>query len=223
MANNISNYQKIKKNKNMIDRLIQYFIFIIYKLFSYKSYFVICKIRRRLYSYWIRNAFFHIGEGSLLADIKLLYGAEHISIGSKTCFSYHLYLTAWENSKTKCDSIMISIGSNCFFGAYNHITSANRITIGDGCLTGKCVTITDNSHGYTDKETLKISPTQRDIISKGPVVIGNNVWIGDKATILPGVIIGDGAVIGANSVVTKDIPPYSIACGNPARIIKSNN
>lgn len=56
--------------------------------------------------------------------------------------------------------------------------------------------------------------------SKGDVSIGKNVWIGEKATILPGVTIGEGSIIGANSVVTKNIPPYSIACGIPAKVIK---
>ena len=64
-------------------------------------------------------------------------------------------------------------------------------------------------------------PLERPITSKGPVVIGNNVWIGDKATILPGVTIGDGAVIAANAVVTKDVPAYSVVGGNPARVIKN--
>ena len=86
-------------------------------------------------------------------------------------------------------------------------------------LTGKWVTITDNSHGETDKDTLGMRPQKRTITSKGPVVIGNNVWIGDKATILPGVIIGDGAVIAANAVVTKDVPAYSVVGGNRAKII----
>lgn len=114
------------------------------------------------------------------------------------------------------------IGNNCSFGAYNHITCANRVAIGDSLLTGKWVTITDNSHGETDKSTLEMRPQERPITSKGPVVIGNNVWIGDKATILPGVTIGDGAVIAANAVVTKDVPAYSVVGGNPAKVIKRN-
>ena len=69
-------------------------------------------------------------------------------------------------------------------------------------------------------EYLNIDPLRRPIISKGPVSIGKNVWIGDKATILPNVSIGDGAIIAANAVITKDVPPYSVAGGNPAKIIR---
>lgn len=103
-----------------------------------------------------------------------------------------------------------------------HITAINRITIGNDVLTGRWVTITDNSHGDTDYSTLQMRPVSRPLISKGPVLIGNNVWIGDKVTILPGVTIGEGAVIAANAVVTKDIPAYSVAVGNPARVIKQH-
>ena len=116
----------------------------------------------------------------------------------------------------------LTIGEKCNFGAYNHITCTNKISIGNGVLTGKWVTITDNSHGDTNLESLQIRPARRPIFSKGPVTIGNNVWIGDKATILPGVTIGDGAVVAANAVVTKDVPAYSVVAGNPARIIKQN-
>ena len=117
------------------------------------------------------------------------------------------------------DKPFLTIGSNCSFGAYNHITCANRVTIGDSLLTGKWVTITDNSHGETDKTTLEMRPQERPVTSKGPVVIGNNVWIGDKATILPGVTIGDGAVIAANAVVTENVPEYSVVAGIPAKVI----
>lgn len=61
-----------------------------------------------------------------------------------------------------------------------------------------------------DIQQLKDSPISRPIVSKGPIHIGKNVWIGEKATILPGVTIGDGAVIAANAVVNKDVPPYTL-------------
>lgn len=64
----------------------------------------------------------------------------------------------------------------------------------------------------------KAMPTLRDLPFKGDTVVGNDVWIGQNVTVMPGVHIGDGAIIGANSVVTKDIPPYSIAAGNPCEV-----
>ena len=63
-------------------------------------------------------------------------------------------------------------------------------------------------------------PNLRSLSSKGPVIIEDNVWIGTKASIMPGVRIGKGAIIAANSVVTHDIPPYCVAAGIPAKVIK---
>lgn len=153
---------------------------------------------------------------------------ECISIGENTGFGDWIFLTAWksysyiENEKETQQILQpdLQIGEECHFGAFNHITCTNKIIIGNRILTGKWVTITDNSHGTTDLDSLKIDPIKRPIYSKGPVIIGDNVWIGDKATILPGVTIGDGTVIAANAVVTKDVPAYCVAAGNPARIIK---
>jgi acetyltransferase-like isoleucine patch superfamily enzyme len=164
-----------------------------------------------------------------LGEIGQINCPECISIGDGTWFGERMFLTAWDrfnciiNGKPQVQHFTpsITIGKNCHFGAYNHVTSVNNITIGDNLLTGKWVTITDNSHGEFIYEQLAIDPLQRPISSKGPVIIGNNVWIGDKATILPGVTIGDGAIIAANAVVTKNVPAYSVAGGNPARIIKT--
>lgn len=149
--------------------------------------------------------------------VDLLEGEQYIRIGDNTSFGKGLYLTAWK----VCDKDPeLHIGKNCSFGAYNHLSCANRIEIADGVLTGKFVSIIDNSHGETDFDTLQIQPTQRPCVSKGPVRIGRNVWIGDKVTILPNVSIGEGAVIAANAVVTKDVPPFCIVAGNPAKVIK---
>lgn len=153
-------------------------------------------------------------------SIGLIEGFKYISIGSNTSFQRDIYLTAWDRYCEQQFFPEIKIGSDCAIGAWNHITCINRIVIGNGLLTGKWVTITDNSHGTTDYKDLRIPPAKRKIHSKGPVIIGNNVWIGDKATILAGVKIGDGAVIAANSVVTKDVPSFSIVAGTPAKIIK---
>jgi len=163
-----------------------------------------------------------------LGKVSQFLGGEYMHIGDGTGFGDGVYLTAWDeysclvNGKETEQHFApcLTIGKNCHFGAHNHITCINSITIGDNLLTGKWITITDNSHGTTDVETLHQDPIIRPLFSKGPIVIGNNVWIGDKATILPGVTIGDCAVIAANAVVTKDVEPYTVVGGNPAQIIK---
>ena len=147
-------------------------------------------------------------------------GNRNISFG-KNCFvGKNCIFSAWEQLRKQTFSPTIIIGNHCDFGEYNHISAINKIQIGDGLLTGRWVTITDNAHGNPDINENNLPPMERTVYSKGPIVIGSNVWIGDKATILPGVTIGDGAVIGANTVVTHNVPPYSTAVGNPMRIIK---
>lgn len=88
--------------------------------------------------------------------------------------------------------------------------------------TSRDTFITDNSHGENISiNELNISPHERNIFSKGTVIIGDNVWTGKNVCIMPNVKIGNGAIIGANSVVTHNIPPYSVAVGSPAKVIKT--
>lgn len=172
-------------------------------------------IRSQRYAYRLNNS------SLVICGNITLIGESYIKIGNYTRIERGCILTAWDKTPDGEEHTpTIKIGCNCSFGEYNHITSINVIQIGNHVLTGRWVTITDNSHGDTNYESLTISPIMRPVISKGAVIIGNNVWIGDKATILPGVIIGDGAVVAANAVVTKDVPAYSIVAGNPAKIIK---
>lgn len=205
----------------MINLLFKLFCLIQRFLYSYKLHYNIRHYIDKLRSFWLSSMFKECHSTVLFRKESFIEGAEHISIGQSTHFSEHLYLTAWlKYSKT--DDVMISIGKKCDFGAFNHITAINKIIIGDNCLTGKWVTISDNNHGTTSLDDLCLPPIERKVVSKGPIIIGNNVWIGDKATILGGVTIGDGAVVAANSVITKDIPAYSVVVGNPARVIKTN-
>ena len=75
-------------------------------------------------------------------------------------------------------------------------------------------------HGQLTFNEIQIEPVKRDLFSKGPVNIGKNVWIGRNACVMPNVKIGDYAIIGANAVVTHDIPAYAIAAGVPAKVIR---
>lgn len=176
----------------------------------------------RIESHYLRKLFEECHHSVAFEGVNQLFGAKYMTIKAGSSFQKGLTLTARDHVNGDSFSPIISIGENCSFGAYNNITCVNKIAIGNGLLTGKYVTITDNSHGSTDLESLKIIPCRRKIISKGPVVIGDNVWIGDKVTILGGVTIGTGVVIGANSIITKDVPDYCVVAGNPARIIKDN-
>ena len=106
----------------------------------------------------------------------------------------------------------IKIGKNVFINACCRFQDQGGIEIGDGSLIGHNTTIATLNHDF--------NPDKRANLHPSPVKIGKNVWIGSDCTILPGVEIGDGAVIGAGSVVTKNVPANSIAVGNPARVIK---
>lgn len=116
----------------------------------------------------------------------------------------------------------IAIGKNFVMGDYCQIEAMESVQIGDNVLLASKVYIGDSSHGIYNgisQSSPKLAPDKRDIVSE-PIKIGNNVWIGNAAIILMGIQIGDGAVIGAGSVVTHDVPPGVIVAGSPARIIK---
>ena len=151
---------------------------------------------------------------------KEIRGGNYITVGQGTTILRGAILTAWDSYGRQTFSPSIEIGRNCALGEHIHVTACNCITIGDNLLTGRYVYISDNSHGRTDGSGLDLHPLDRELFSKGPVHIGNNVWIGERACILPGVTIGDGAIIGAGAVVTKDIPPYCVAAGVPAVVVK---
>jgi acetyltransferase-like isoleucine patch superfamily enzyme len=175
----------------------------------------------RLYTLFYRSRFKKWGKGAHIVPRALkLYGLEYISVGEKTHIDKGIQLTAWKSYGNTSFYPNIEIGNYCTIRPNTHISAINSIIIGDHLLTGTNVFITYNSHGKSTRESLSLPPNQRPLYSKGPVVIGNNVWLGNNVCIMPGVTIGDNVVIGANSVVTHNIPSYSIAAGVPAKIIK---
>ncbi|MCQ2198788.1 MAG: acyltransferase [Paludibacteraceae bacterium] len=192
------------------------------KLF-YKNIF--STIRGKFYwHYWqIYNKFvarsFKKLDGVIISPNQLA-GVDCISIGKGTTVNSNAILTAWTGYRDQKFSPSITIGENTILGENIHITACQSITIGSNVLTGRYVFISDNSHGDCSFEQLDVPPVERPLYIKGPVVIEDNVWIGERVCILSGVHIGKGAVIAANAVVTKDVPANTVVGGVPAKIIK---
>ena len=121
------------------------------------------------------------------------------------------------------ENAKLEIGRNMMAYHNLHIGALESVIIGDDVLIASGVYISDHNHGSYSGE-FQSSPFEAPVkrsLTSSPVIIGNNVWIGERASILPGVSIGDGVIIGAGSVVTKSLPNFVIAAGVPAKIIKS--
>lgn len=177
------------------------------------------KKKNTLYLKWLKKQFAHFGEGSSISHILNLGGAEFISIGENVHFGEYCVLEAIpENKKPE-----ITVGDNSRIGDFAHLGAVDFIHIGKNVYTGRYILINDHSHGSPEERFSDIPPFNRKLYSKGGITIEDNVWIGDKVSILSGVTIGKGAIIGVNSVVTKDIPAFSIAAGSPARIIRNGD
>ena len=126
----------------------------------------------------------------------------------------------------KTDKKVLLFGENFQMNDYVHITAMESVKIGNNVLLASKIYISDCSHGsYSGDENDSYPdsiPHDRPLSSK-PVAIEDNVWLGEFVSVLPGVTIGKGSIVGANSVVSKNLPPYIIAVGTPAKPIKKFN
>lgn len=161
------------------------------------------------------------GAGFYVGCNSTVVGASFISVGDSFEAGRHFKLQAWNEYRGAVNKKQpqlkignhVSIMDNCQISCFNYIE------IGDGCLLGDNVLVTDNFHGNPEDIRTDIRPLERPLYSKGGIRIGKNVWIGRNSCIMPGVTIGDGAIIGANSVVTKDVSQYTIVAGVPAKTV----
>lgn len=181
---------------------------------------ILWSIYRNIYTGYTKRCFRSVGNGTIFApSFRSLLGAKYITIGSKCVFREKTKLTAWDKYNSQTFHPEIRIGNCCGIGAYSHITAINKIVIGNNVGTGDFILITDNSHGYGDTDEFNCRVGEKRLFSQGPVIIGDNVWIGEYSCILPDVTIGRGCVIGAASIIRQSVPPYSIVVGNPAKVV----
>ena len=146
-----------------------------------------------------------------------LFNEQYIHIGEGTLFGPQVTLSAGmvPGQRMVTDPV-ISVGDRCLIGKGSGIVGHLEIWIGDDVWTGHHVYITDQNHGYADLHL----PISKQVMPERPVSIGDGSWLGHGTVVLPGVTIGRHVVVGANSVVTGDLPDNCVAAGVPARVIK---
>lgn len=164
------------------------------------------------------SRFARFGAGSAIAFAPTeIFGERYVAIGRDVLFGPRLTLTAGLSpGHILPTGPVVTIGDRCVIGQGAGIVGISGIHIGTDVWTGHNVYITDFNHGYEDTTI----PPGQQLSEARPVHIGDGAWIGNGATVLPGVSIGRNSVIGAGSVVTKSVPDLAVAVGNPARVVR---
>lgn len=158
------------------------------------------------------------GEGSIiLFPTTTIFNENYIHIGAKTMIGEHVALSAGMMPGQKClTNPVVKIGDRCLIGRGSGIVGHLSIVIGNDVWTGHHVYITDQSHGYEDISR----PISEQSQPERAVSIGDGSWLGHGVVVLPGAKIGKHVAVGANSVVTGELPDFCVAVGSPARVIK---
>jgi acetyltransferase-like isoleucine patch superfamily enzyme len=155
-----------------------------------------------------------IGKGTYLDKSVHVLGWENISIGENSVIGQD----SWLNVNGRESGVYhIEIGNNCYIGQRNLLSSGLKLKMNDFLMTGNDCKFLGSDHLFNNPELPYISTGATFDTS---INIGTNVWFGSNSIVLGGVTVGYGSIIGAGSVVTKDIPPFSIAVGNPCKVIK---
>ena len=149
-------------------------------------------------------------------------GRKYISVGKGFTTGFGCRIEAYPANKKPC----LFFGENFQMNDYVHITAMENVKIGNNVLLASKIYISDCSHGSyagNENDSSPLSNPKNRKMFSNPVNIEDNVWLGEFVSVLPGVTIGKGTIVGANSVVSKSLPPNVIAVGTPAKPIKKFN
>lgn len=174
------------------------------------------RLEVRLWSVFYGVFLGHLGRGARLERVSLLTNPDRVFLGDKVGIAHGARIEAVTNHREYRYDASIHIGEYTSIQPYAHLAAAAKLIIGHHVLMGSRVFITDHDHDFADLHT----HVGQQRLNVCPVCIEDFVWLGENVVVLKGVTIGHHAVIGANSVVTRDIPPYAIAAGAPARVIR---
>ena len=144
-------------------------------------------------------------------------GGKFITIGDRTWIEPGCAMEAIAKWQEQRFEPRVSIGNDVYIGRHFYLTAVGAVTIEDGCVLSEHVYISDNGHGLDPLGDLIM---RQPLVNKGDMIIGAHSFLGYRCCILPGVQLGEHCVVGANSVVTRSFPAYSMIAGIPARLIK---
>lgn len=167
------------------------------------------------------RSFGRFGHGSVICfPANTIFNERYIHIGEGTLIGPQVTLSAGMVPGQEClGPVVVSIGDRCLIGKGSGIVGHFSIEIGHDVWTGHHVYITDQNHGYTDVDR----PISQQTTPERAVSIGDGSWLGHGTVVLPGARIGRHVVVGANSVVTGEIPDNSVAVGSPAKVIRRHD
>lgn len=189
---------------------------IISRVYNFRMSSFLNYLRDIFYSGWIKGAFGRVGSNFQIEYPLHGRGLKQITIGDNFRSYKRLRIETYNSHLGAVFAPRLVIGDNVSLNYDCHIACINNVTVGSNVLIASRVFITDHAHGTSAGEELVRPPGERLLYSKGPVIIEDNVWIGEGACIMPNVTIGKNSVVGANAVVTKSFPPNSIIAGVPA-------
>ncbi len=181
---------------------------------------IMTSLRWKMYVSVVRHRFKKSSNLNTFGIPFWVVGGKYIELGDNVILGKDCRLEATDEWRGEKFTPSMRLGNNVVVNPLCHIGCINEVVIGDYVSIGERTYITDHFHGASSYAHLQMPPRHRPLFSRGKVVIGECATIGENCAIMPGVTIGAHSVIGANSVVTKDVPPYSIVAGIPAKVLK---
>ena len=173
--------------------------------------------KAKIYTRLLRSSLGGLGKKSTIFPPFHANDLSELYIGDDCQIWFGGWIDAVKSHAGTNYSPRIDIGDKTYIGRNCHIIACDKMKIGKEVLIADNVYITDNFHNFEDIQT---SILCTPLISRGRVTIEDQAWLGERVCVMPGVSIGRHSVVGSNSVVTRDIPPYSVAVGSPAEVIK---
>lgn len=180
-------------------------------------YNMIRKIKKFLFTRYNRRRYKSYGKNVTILSPSMVTNHRYIEIGDNVFIREYSRIEAVRADGGVMCEPELKIGDGTHIEQFFHVGACESVEIGSNVLIAGRVYISDHNHNFRN---IEVPVMHQGIEAGGKVVIEDNSWLGEGCVILPGVTVGRGSVIGANSVVTKSVPPFSVAVGVPARVVR---